>query len=350
MTAGESPNIFITYKFKKHALGGDVYERMVVECVSGAFDVIPHAIVGGGGSLGSVLRSPALAWKLARASSAASRRCPVGIFSADAFLLPFRFPRAVIGIVHHVGASSNALFDTFESKMFSRLRKAHRVVVVSEYWRDYFRTLGFENLELIYNGFALTEYDISRHAIEDFKARYGLTGKPIIYLGNNGPLKGVQRTRAALQGIDAHFVSSGHAERASQGLVSLRLDRCDYLRLLAASDIVTTMSEFDEGWCRTAHEGMLTKTPVIGSGRGGMRELLLGGQQVITEDPRELRQAVAAYLDDPYKRAAAGQQGFDYAQTFSFERFQAAWRACIGRAFRAPATGSSPAVVVPELL
>jgi glycosyltransferase involved in cell wall biosynthesis len=254
----------------------------------------------------------------------------------------------VIGIVHHVGASSNALFAAFENKMHARLRKAHRIVVVSEYWKQYFSALGFENLELIYNGFALNEYKMSRYATDDFKERYGLTGKPIIYLGNNGPLKGVQRTRAALHGIDAHFVSSGQAERASEDFVSLRLDRRDYLRLLAASDVVTTMSEFDEGWCRTAHEGMLTKTPVIGSGRGGMRELLVGGNQVITEDPRELRQAVLAYLQDPYKRAAAGQQGFEYAETFSFERFQSAWRDCIDRAVLAPLSGSSAAVTVPS--
>ena len=339
-------NVFVTYKFKKHALGGDVYERMVVEGLSGEVDVVPHAIVSGGGSLGSVFKSPVLAWRLARASSQASQHCPVGIFSADAFLLPFRFSRAIIGIVHHVGASSNALFDAFENRMIARLKKVHRIVVVSEYWRRYFSALGFENLELIYNGFALNEYQIPRHATDDFKARYGLAKKPIIYLGNNGLLKGVERARAALAGIGAHFVSSGHAAAESRGLLSLRLDRRDYLRLLAASDVVITMSEFDEGWCRTAHEGMLTKTPVIGSGRGGMRELLLGGNQVITEDSRELRQAVLAYLQDPNKRAVAGQQGFEYANTFSFERFQAAWLACVDGASRVPVSGSE-AIPVP---
>lgn len=345
----QSPNIFITYKFKKQVLGGNVYERMVVESLSGTFDVIPHAIVSGGGSLGSVFKSPALAWRLAKASSMAAQRCPVGIFSADAFLLPFRFPRAVIGIVHHVGASSNAFFAAFEKKMFTRLQRAHRLVVVSEYWWQYFSALGFTNLELIYNAFALNDYEISRYATDDFKARYGLTEKPIIYLGNSGPLKGVQRTRAALRGIDAHFVSSGRNCKAWEDVISLRLDRRDYLRLLAASDVITTMSEFDEGWCRTAHEGMLTRTPVIGSGRGGMRELLVGGKQIITEEPRELRQAVLGYLRDPNRRAGAGQQGFDYAATFTFERFQGAWRGCVDRAIRAQLAGL-PAVPAPSFV
>ncbi|MEI9814902.1 MAG: hypothetical protein WDO18_20670 [Acidobacteriota bacterium] len=275
----QSANLFIAYKFKKHALGGDVYERMVVEGLSGAFDVVPHAMIGGGGGAATVAKSPILAWKLARASSMASKQCPVGIFSADAFLLPFRFSRNVIGIVHHVGASSNTLFATFESKIIERLRSAHRVIVVSKFWEEYFKGLGFTNLELIYNGFTVEEYRISEAAAADFKVRHGLTDKPIIYLGNNGPLKGVQKTRAALKGIDAHFVASGRAADSSDGLVSLRLDRLDYLRLLAASTVVVTMSEFDEGWCRTAHEGMLMRTPVIGSGRGGCANCCRAGSK-----------------------------------------------------------------------
>ena len=52
------------------------------------------------------------------------------------------------------------------------------------------------------------------------------------------------------------------------------------------------MSKFLEGWNRTAHEAMLCRTPVIGSGTGGMRELLLGGQQIICEDIKTLPEIV----------------------------------------------------------
>ena len=44
--------------------------------------------------------------------------------------------------------------------------------------------------------------------------------------------------------------------------------------LLQAASVAVTMSKFNEGWCRTAHEAMLCKTPVVGSGMGGMGELL----------------------------------------------------------------------------
>ena len=62
-------------------------------------------------------------------------------------------------------------------------------------------------------------------------------------------------------------------------VVNLSLNYKEYLCLLKASSVVVTMSKFKEGWCLTAHEAMLCKTPVIGSGKGGMRELLEGGNK-----------------------------------------------------------------------
>ena len=38
------------------------------------------------------------------------------------------------------------------------------------------------------------------------------------------------------------------------------------------------MSEFKEGWCRVLHEAAIHSTPILGSGLGGMNELLeIGG-------------------------------------------------------------------------
>ena len=45
-------------------------------------------------------------------------------------------------------------------------------------------------------------------------------------------------------------------------------------------------------WNRTAHEAMLVGTPVIGSGRAGMRELLEAGGQLICERFEDLRHAL----------------------------------------------------------
>ena len=57
----------------------------------------------------------------------------------------------------------------------------------------------------------------------------------------------------------------------------MKLSFQEYLILLKASTVVLTMSLFKEGWCRVAHEALLLGTPVIGSGAGGMTEVLAQG-------------------------------------------------------------------------
>ncbi|MDO8470596.1 MAG: glycosyltransferase, partial [bacterium] len=149
---------------------------------------------------------------------------------------------------------------------------------------------------------------------------------PIVYLGNCQKAKGVVEAYQALQGMDAHLVTSG-AQKVRIPARNLDLaDHREYLQLLKASSCVLTMSKFKEGWCMTAHEAMLMKTPVIGSGKGGMRELLEGGKQIICEDFSRLRESVNSLLNDPAARRQLGDQGYAYAKLFPIERFEQAWR------------------------
>jgi len=89
--------------------------------------------------------------------------------------------------------------------------------------------------------------------------------------------------------------------------------------------LVVTMSKFKEGWCRTAHEAMLCKTPVIGSGLGGMKELLEGGKQIVCPDFNSLREKVEYLLNNPGVRKKIGEDGFNFAKNFTFEKFKKDW-------------------------
>ena len=66
---------------------------------------------------------------------------------------------------------------------------------------------------------------------------------------------------------------------------------------------------------------MLCKTPVIGSGLGGMKELLEGGNQIICEDFNDLKGQVSFALDRP----EVGEKGFEFAKQFTVEKFNDAW-------------------------
>jgi len=89
--------------------------------------------------------------------------------------------------------------------------------------------------------------------------------------------------------------------------------------------MVIAMSKFKEGWCRTAHEAMLLKTPVIGSGLGGMQELLIGGKQIVCKDFKDLKTKVQDLLGNPRLREKMGQDGYNFAKEFTLERFEREW-------------------------
>jgi len=89
--------------------------------------------------------------------------------------------------------------------------------------------------------------------------------------------------------------------------------------------MVIAMSKFKEGWCRTAHEAMLLKTPVIGSGLGGMQELLEGGKQIVCKDFKNLKEKAEYLLKHTEIKNEIGQNGYYFARKFTSERFESEW-------------------------
>jgi glycosyltransferase involved in cell wall biosynthesis len=207
------------------------------------------------------------------------------------------------------------------------------VITVSEYWRERLLENGCVNVFVIHNSFDLNNFNISNEEAEKFKENRDLTGKPIIYLGNCQRAKGVLESYQALKDLNVHLVTSGEIFVKTPAR-NLQLNYPDYLKLLKASSVTLAMSRFREGWCRTAHEAMLLKTPVIGSGKGGMKELLEGGKQMVCSEFGELRRKVEYLLEHPEIRIKMGQAGFDFAKNFTSEKFKNDWLSIINKLFK----------------
>jgi len=173
---------------------------------------------------------------------------------------------------------------------------------------------------LIYNAFDTERFHFHDQEIEEFKEKFSLKSKPILYLGNCQPAKGVVESYEQLKDLEVHLVTSGRRE-ADLPALNLNLGYRDYLRLLKAASVVITMSKFKEGWNRTAHEALLCKTPVIGSGMGGMGELLEEGKQLVCTDFKELKAKVIYALDHP----ELGERGYDFVKQFTADRFNEEW-------------------------
>lgn len=232
-------------------------------------------------------------------------------------------------VIHHDDFSGFPLmarpfFKIAQKIFYTNLRKADAIVTVSEYWQKYFFGKGYKNVYKVYNGFNLKDFIISDDDVVDFKKRYNLSDKPIVYLGNCQKAKGVVGSYNSLKDLDVYLVTSGK-KQVEIPTLNLNLEYIDYLRLLKASSVVITMSKFKEGWCRTAHEAMLCKTPVIGSGTGGMEELLNGGKQIICQDFKNLKKEVEYLLRHPDERKNIGETGYNFGKKFTLEKFKEDW-------------------------
>lgn len=234
-----------------------------------------------------------------------------------------------LAIIYHLDSSVfplilRPLLFLLEKFFYLNLKKVDAILTISDYWQNHFFKKGYQNVYKISPSFDLTEFNISAKEVREFKKRYNLEEKPIIYLGNCQKAKGVGESYQVLKDLDAHLVTSGE-QLVKIPARNFNLEYRDYLKLLKASSIVVTMSKFKEGWCMTAHEAMLLKTPVIGSGLGGMRELLEGGKQIICPDFSKLKEKVEYLLNNEGERKKIGEDGYNFAKNFTIERFKEEW-------------------------
>ena len=98
----------------------------------------------------------------------------------------------------------------------------------------------------------------------------------------------------------------------------------EYNVLLKNAKAVICMSEFKEGWCRLLHEAAIHGTPILGSGLGGMRELLeIGGFTSSTVD------TLRGDLDFRIKEESLLKNKVDSYRTFTLEKYHESWRRCV---------------------
>ena len=233
-----------------------------------------------------------------------------------------------IGIIHHMNSPAGRLSPldrTLQRQMVENAARCRKVVVVSKYWKEQLAKLGIYHSVLIHNAFDVERFTVKDRDLQRFKAANQLEGKTVIYIGNGQKIKGVEAVWHALKDEGYELVASGVSD-IDLPIRRFQLPYDEYILLLASCDVAITMSQFEEGWNRTAHEAMLCGTPVIGSGAGGMRELLEGGSQLICENTEGLPQLVRYALSH---RAQLGDAGSAFARQFTLQKFNKQWRTLV---------------------
>lgn len=305
----------------KKGYGGIIYEKMVDDVLKEQFDYqVESAAFTLRGKM-RLLEAPLYLWRQRRF---AKKSGALLIRSFQSAL--FNYKHKGLTIIYHIDSSGSPflpkLFQDIAELIFKLvIKKSEHIVVIADYWKRYFENRGYSNVHLVYCGYELEQYDCSSEEMDQFRVRYGLEGKKIIYIGNPQVKKGAAIAYEALKNSGYTLVTSGVRDQVLDCL-HLDLGFKDYLCLLKASEVVVLMSQFAEGWNRIAHEAMLMGTPVIGTGYGGMGEVLEGGGQEVCRVPAELKSLVAKVLMD---REAYVKRGFEYSRQFGMERFRADW-------------------------
>ncbi len=236
-----------------------------------------------------------------------------------------------VAVIHHIDdilGRSSLKHRWYFSRLKKRLRSVSLVVTVSRYWKDYLESIGCTNVRIIYNSFDPAEYVRNDSLVKKFKDRFNIPeGQPVIYAGNANRQKGIYEVYEALKNSGYHILVSGNNNQAADLPVQyLRLERSDYIVMLHACDLVITMSKMPEGWNRIAHEALLCGTPVIGSGTGGMKELLSGAGQVIVKNPVDLKAAVVEVMNHTESYATRGKK---FVGQFDMKYFSKEWKEAV---------------------
>jgi len=251
----------------------------------------------------------------------------VSIRNTDGALFLNSRQKNILVFHHYHPIAKNRLLFWYQKWAYGNLiRNMDQIdilVVVSQYWKDHFEQLDLpiKRIEVIYNPFEVERYAVKGEEVwQEFRKKYGLSDKPIVYIGNLQEEKGALETYEALKNLEIEMVASGIA-RLNLPVRHLDLSFDDYITLLQLSSVSVLMSRLHEGWNRVAHESLLCGTPVIGTGYGGMGELLEGAGQTICRDFARLPKLVEEQLSNP----VIGIEAQRYVSSFSVQRFEKAW-------------------------
>ena len=295
-------NTIVKIDLNDRLSGGQVYENQIVEVVD-EFAIIKSVYIQKYNSmLLNVLRFFRLFVKYKFFFKGA-----LVLTNSTTFFTGLRSKNIVL--IHHIRDDySNNLADFWQrycDRYFIMHYNMYNIVVtVSEIWKKRFEKAGVKNVRVIYNSFNREDYTFNETEVNEFKKKNGMEGKTVVYIGNSRGRKGVEEAYKNLKNENYLLVTTG-AKLIDIPVLNLNLSFKDYKLLLAASDVVLTMSMFAEGWNRIAHEASLCGTPVIGTGTGGMHELLQIAGQTELKDFTKLPEAIKSCLLEAYKPTEA---------------------------------------------
>lgn len=190
----------------------------------------------------------------------------------------------IICIIHHYDPKPFRGFRKLYAKAAYYLvklqqRRIECVVTGAKVWKRFFELQHFKNVFVIHSAFEVNEMlrIVTDRDGQRFLRENNLSPNQYIYIGTYHAAKGQARAIEILSELDFPLVATStdkNTKAADNKIKILSASFSEYNHLLKNARIAVAMSTFREGWCRVLHEAAIHGTPILGSGSGGMRELL----------------------------------------------------------------------------
>ena len=244
-------------------------------------------------------------------------------------------------IMPELHPAANRLAD---SHLAEHLRRAHRIIAVSESTRDdAIRVLDIapEKIVAIHSGVADAFFQVEPEAVARVRARYRLTRPFVLSIGTVEPRKNIGGLISAYEALPAYLreefelVLAGPMGWADDA-TARRVRTVRYLGYvpepeiapLTAAATVFAYPSLYEGFGFPVAQAMAAGVPVITSNVSALPEI--AGDAAVLVDPRslaELRDALSRLLLDREIRERLSVRGRDRAQRFR-------WEACAAKSLR----------------
>ncbi len=277
-----------------------------------------------------------------------SKRVGVDVFHEPHYTLPIGLGKRSLTTIHDVTHLRFPEFFSLPKRTYSflmiqhALRDSQFVSTGSEFTKlDILKTFRVEEdkIKVIPLGVG-RQFKPARNepSLDEFRERFGLHRRFILYVGNILPHKGIQVLLRSFRDIecgeDIDLVLVGGSIKSSESLqreaTELGIQKSiKELGKLADSDLVMAyngaemlvMPSLYEGFGLPALEAMACGTPVIVSRAGSLPEV--AGEAALlfrTGDSGALTDAIRTLLREPATRASMVQKGLQHVKKFTWEK------------------------------
>jgi len=222
------------------------------------------------------------------------------------------------------------------------LKYVDKIFAVSQTLKDSLLQNNVKNVEVIYNGIDIAQWQINDEKLKNFKKKYNLFNKKIVFFaGRLSDLKGRKKILKAMKIVkkqipDILLLVAGEKDSYTETMIELVknenfpilftgwIEGDDLKNAYHSSDIVVTPSICLDSFNLINIEGMICKKPVVGTCFGGTSEIVIDnktGYIVNPLDVQTMAEKIIDLLKNSQKAIQFGQAGYERVKKhFSFEK------------------------------